>query len=289
MPTTTLPQYYGEDLASPGIRQPTGSFHLDAYGLAQAQLTFAVDSDPANLTDVIDTYSLGVDYPDDLGFTMKSYKYHLSSAKGGVSMLTVDYIGVSRGIDYTDAQITGVANTMAQPIETHPNFTAYDARFNAGPLAGTNSDPRNNAIFAPVISPVTGAPTGQYSFGGFGVSNTTTQNKKAGIRQYLRPMVNIRGQILFGFTAVAKAYKLANMSGMLVHDTADLTKLVAPVIPGGSDPYKKALITSVNIEAIGSIESGKHVVKATYDLMIANDTIGWDLDVYQVAPVSIFS
>jgi hypothetical protein len=285
MPSTRVD--FGNDLLNPGKRQPSGSVSIDAYGLAQAQLTFAVDSDPANLTDVIDTYSLGVDYPDDLGFTMKSYKYHLSSAKGGVSMLTVDYIGVSRGIDYTDAQITGVANTMAQPIETHPNFTAYDARFNAGPLAGTNSSPQNSAIFVPVNTPPGVAP--QFSFGGFAVSNTSTQNKKAGIRQYLRPMVNIRGQILFGFTAVAKAYKLADMSGMIVHDGADLLKLVAPVIPGGTDPYKKALITSVNIEAIGSIESGKHVVKATYDLMIANDTIGWDLDVYQIAPVSIFS
>jgi len=284
---TTTRTDFGNDLLNPGKRQPSGSVSIDAYGIAQAQLTFAVDSDPANLTDVIDTYSTGVDYPDDLGFTMKSYKYHLSSAKGGVSMLTVDYIGVARGIDYTDAQITGVANTMAQPIETHPNFTTHDIRFVAGPLAGTNSNPYNGAIFVPVNTPPGVAP--QYSFGGFAVSNTPPQNKKAGIRQYLRPMVNIRGQILFGFTAVAKAYKLANMSGMIVHDTSDLTKLVAPVIPGGVDPYKKALITSVNIEAIGSIESGKHVVKATYDLMIANDTIGWDLDVYQISPVSIFS
>lgn len=287
MPSTRID--YGNDLASPGQRQPSGSISIDAYGLAQAQLTFALDSDPANLTDAIDTYELGVDYPDDLGFAMKSYKYHISSAKGGISMLTVDYIGVSRGVDYTDAQITGVSNTMAQPIETHPNFTSYDSRFNAGPLAGTPTSPQNSAIFTPVVNPATGTASGQYSFNGFAVSNTSTQNKKAGVRQYLRPMVNIRGQILFGFESEAKAYKLANMTGMLVHDTADLTKLVAPVIPGGVDPYKKALITSVNIESIGSIESGKHVVKATYDLMIANDTLGWDLDIYQVAPVSIFS
>ena len=287
MPPSTTRVDFGNDLLNPGQRQPSGSVSIDAFGLAQAQLNFAVDSDPANLTDVIDTYSLGVDYPDDLGFTMKSYKYHLSSAKGGVSMLTVDYIGVSRGIDYTDAQITGVANTMAQPIETHPNFTAYDTRFAAGPLAGTNGSPQNGAIFVPVNTPPGVAP--QFSFGGFAVSNTTTQNKKAGIRQYLRPMVNIRGQILFGYTTYNMAYKFANMSGMLVHDDADLTKLIAPVNPGGTDPYKHALITSVNLESIGSIEVGKHVIKVTYDLMIANDTLGWDLDVYQVSPESIFA
>ena len=287
MPSTRID--YGNDLLSPGQRQPSGSISIDSYGLAQAQLTFALDSDPANLTDAIDTYELGVDYPDDLGFPMKSYKYHISSAKGGVSMLVVDYIGVSRGVDYTDAQITGVANTMAQPIETHPNFTSYDARFNSGPLAGTPSSPQNSAIFTPIISPTTGTPTGQYGFGGFAVSNTSTQNKKAGVRQYLRPMVNIRGQILFGFESEIKAYKLASMIGMLVHDTADLNKLIAPVISGGTDPYKKALITSVNIESIGHNEAGKHIIKTTYDLMIANDELGWDIDIYQVAPVSIFS
>jgi hypothetical protein len=280
---------FGNNLLNPGQRQPSGSISIDAYGLAQAQLTFAVDSSASNLTDVIDTYETGVDYPDDLGFSMKSYKYHISSAKAGVSMLVVDYIGVSRGVDYTDAQITGVANTMAQPIETHPNFTSFDARFASGPLAGTYSSPKNNSIWLPIMNPATGAPTGKYSFNGFAPSDTSTQNKKAGVRQYLRPMVNIRGQILFGFESEAKAYKLANMVGMLVHDTADLTKLVAPVIPGGTDPHKHALITSVNLESIGSIESGKHIVKATYDLMIANDTLGWDLDIYQVATVSIFS
>lgn len=285
MPSTRID--YGADLASPGQRQPSGSVSIDAFGLAQAQLTFALDSDPANLTDAIDTYSLGIDYPDDLGFAMKSYKYHIASAKGGISMLTVDYIGVSRGVNYTDAQITGVANTMAQPIETHPNFTAYDSNYAAGPLAGTQTSPNNGAIFVPVATP-TGLGQ-QYSFGGFAVSNTSTQNKKAGVRQYLRPMVNVRGQIFFGFGQDEKAFKLANMTGMLVHDDADLRKLVAPIVPGGTDPYKHALITSVNIESIGSVETGKHIVKATYDLMIANDTLGWDLDIYRVAPVSIFA
>ena len=286
MPSTRID--YGADLASPGQRQPTGSVSIDAFGLAQAQLTFALDSDPTNLTDAIDTYELGVDYPDDLGFPMKSYKYHIASAKGGVSMLTVDYIGVSRGVGYTDAQITGVSNTMAQPIETHPNFTAYDTRFNAGPLAGTQTSPNNGAIFVPVNTPSGLAQ--QFSFGGFAVSNTSTQNKKAGVRQYLRPMVNIRGQIFFGFGEGDKVNKLASSTGMIVHDLSDLRKLIAP-LTGGTNPdaYKYALITSVNIESIGSVESGKHVIKATYDLMIANDTLGWDLDIYQIAPVSIFA
>ena len=280
---------FGNALASPGQLQPNGTISVDAYGLAQAQLTFALDSSSANITDAIDTYSLGIDYPADLnpGFTMKSYKYHISTSKGGIAMLTVDYIGCSRGVDYTDAQITGVSNTMAQPIETHPNFTSYDSRFNAGPLAGTYDNRYNQAIFVPQPLQV-GQTRPQYAFGGFAVSDTSTQNKKAGIRQYLRPMINIRGQILFGFTQVNKAYALANQIGMIVHNDTDLAKLVAPVVPSGTEPYKKALITSVNLESIGSNETGKHIIKATYDILIANDSIGWDLDVYQVAPSAVF-
>ena len=35
---------YGDDLTVPK-RQPQGAFSIDAYGLAQAQLTYAVDTD----------------------------------------------------------------------------------------------------------------------------------------------------------------------------------------------------------------------------------------------------
>ena len=63
---TTTRIDYGNDLASPGKRQPSGTISIDAYGLAQAQLTFALDSDPANLTNAIDTYERSEEHTSEL-------------------------------------------------------------------------------------------------------------------------------------------------------------------------------------------------------------------------------
>ena len=284
---TSTRKDFGDQLLSPGIRQPTGSLNIDAYGLAQGQLTFAVDSDNSNLTDVIDTYEMGVDWPGGsaLGFDLRSYKYHLGFEKGGVSMLTVDYVGIARGVGYTDAQITGVANTQAQPIETHPNFTTItQPLISSNILAGSPTGTKfNNAIFTPVAntSPV------QYSFGGFGLTNTT--NKKAGVRQYLRPMVNIRGQIFFNYATIGIASKISQAVGWLVPSDSDLAKLIAPIVPP-ADSAKKCLITSVNLECIGTPDSTHiPVTKVSYDLLIANDMLGWDTDIYGKYPSSFFS
>jgi len=283
-----MARYFGDALTSPGLQQPTGSLTIDAYGLAQAQLTFALDTyNLANLITSITTYQSGVDYPEELGFPMISYKYHYTFEKGNIAMLTVDYIGVSNSNGYTGAQITGVANTQAQPIETHPNFTKItNSAISTNILAGTPTGTKyNNAIFTPVV---TAGGTTQYPFGGFGASNDADNpNKKAGVRQYLRPMLNIRGQIFFNNTNLPKAYAMANAVGWLVNSDSDLQKLVAPIVPP-SGAYKKALISSVNLEAIGNPYASP-VVKVTYDLLIANDTLGWDTDIYGVWPSSFFS
>ena len=280
---------FGNNLINPGLRQPTGNLTIDAYGLAQAQLTFAVDSSVMNLTDVIDTYEMGVPYPDDLGFTMMSYKCHITLEKAGVAMLTVDYIGVSRGIGYTDAQITGVANTQAQPIETHPNFTVITApAISSNILAGSPTGTRyNQAIFNQI--PQTPPNPPQFNFAGFGVGSGSSPNPKAGVRQYLRPMVNIRGQIFFDYNNLARAKAIAGAVGWLVPSDSDLQKMVTPLIPPVNG-YKKALITSANLEGIGTPDPVHlPVMKVTYDLLIANDSLGWDTDIYGVWPTSFFS
>ena len=282
---------YGNELASPGERQPTGSFHMDAYGLAQAQLTFAIDSDPANLTDVIDTYQTGVDYPDDLGFTMRSYKYAITSASANVSMLTVDYMGVARVDGWTDAQITGVATTTAQPIETHPAFssevpveggTAHPA------LAGTPAAPLNDAIFVVAPPQPNGAP--QFSFGGFGVSKDGTRNKKAGIRQFLRPMLNIRGQIFFNQEQASKSAAMVANIGKTLYNEADMWKLITPNDAVGALSPEICLLTNASVEPIGypgGDGTGIAGIKVVYDIMVGGDN-GWDKDIYWKADGAIF-
>lgn len=285
---------YGDELTSPGVRQPTGSFHIDAYGLAQAQLTFAIDSDPANLTDVIDTYSLGIAYPDDVGFPMMSYKYVITSASANVSMLTVDYMGVARGIGYTDAQITGVATTTAQPIETHPAFS-HEVTIGDDPpvthpaLGGTPAAPLNDAIFVPAPPQPNGAL--QFSFGGFGVAQGGTPNKKAGIRQFLRPMLNIRGQIFFNQeNAIKSAAMVANIGKTLYNET-DMWTLITPGDAVGALTPEICLLTNASVEPIGypgGDGTSLAGIKVVYDIMVGGDS-GWDEDIYWPAEAAIFA
>lgn len=290
-PTQPLPQYYGNDLASPGVRQPSGIIQIDAYGLAQAQLTFAVDSDPANLTDVIDSFQTGVAYPDDLGFTMMSYKYAITSGVGNVSMLKVDYMGVVRTSGWTDAQITGVATTTAQPIETHPAFshevTVGDTVHPA--LAGVPGSPINSAIFVPAPPQPNGAL--QFSFGGFGVAQGETPNKKAGIRQFLRPMLNVRGQIFFNAEQASRSAAMVANIGKTLYNETDMWTLITPNDAVGALSPEICLLTNASVEPIGypgGDGTGIAGIKVVYDIMVGGES-GWDDDIYWKADGAIFS
>lgn len=283
---------FGNTLLNPGQRQPSGTITQDAFGLIQAQLTFALDSDPANIKAALIYYTAGVDYPDDIGFPLKSYKCHVASAKGGVSMLTVDYMGVGRLDGYTDPQITGVANTTAQPIETHPNFSAVTdttigtsspTQLLAGKPPGAKATNGNNPIFVPTTTvPV------QYQFAGFGATQegSTAINKKAGIRQFLRPMVNIRGVIFFDSATGDKAAIMTNGVGRTLKTDADMFKLISPGDIIGALSHEYCLLTSANAECIG--KPGNYAsIKVTYDIMIAGE-LGWDGDIYGPMSTSIF-
>lgn len=292
-PITPLPKYYGNELASPGVRQPSGRIQMDAYGLVQAQLTFAIDSDPANLTDVIDTYQTGVPYPDDLGFSMTSYKYAISASVGNVSMLTVDYMGVARTDGWTDAQITGVATTTAQPIETHPAFS-HDVTVPGPPsvtypaFGGVPGAPLNNAIFVPAPPQPNGAL--QFSFGGFGVAQGSTPNKKAGIRQFLRPMLNVRGQIFFNAENANRSAAMVKNIGKTLFNYTDMQTLITPNDAVGQLEPGICLLTNASVEPIGypgGDGSGIAGIKVVYDIMVGGDS-GWDSDIYWKANEAIF-
>ena len=274
----TTRKSYGDSLDAIGVRQPSGLINIDAFGLAQAQLTFALDSSPGNLTDAIDMVSMGIAYPDDVGFDMKSYKYSITSSPGNVSMLTIDYMGVARGIGYTDAQITGVSNTTAQPIETHPNFTVItDTTIpSSGPLGGKPARPSDNKN-KPIFSP-TGDIEAPWRFDGFGLPSDGTRNIKAGIRHYLRPMYNVRGMIVFGPNAGFRAAAMTNGVGRLLSSNADMFKLITPGDILGALSPNLCLLTAANAECIGT-PSDYAGIKVVYDIMIGGD-LGWDEEIY---------
>lgn len=269
---------YGDPLEAIGVRQPSGAINIDAFGLAQAQLTYALDSGSSNLTDAIDTVSMGFNYPDNIGFSMKSYKYSITLQPGGVAMMTVDFMGVSRGIGYTDAQITGVSNTSAQPIETHPNFTVITITEipSVVPLGGKPEAPstnKNKPIFVP-----SGSVTDPWRFDGFGLPADGTRNPKAGIRHYLRPMYNVRGMIVFNNDTGYKAARLTNSVGRVLQQPSDMYKLITPGDVLGALSPELCLITAANAECIGTPDNYAGI-KVVYDIMIGGD-LGWDLEIY---------
>ena len=275
MPSTRID--YGDDLYE-SKRQPTGTIEMDAYGLVQAQATFATDV--SSIPTTLSTYSTTQEYPDNLGFPLKSYRYRVATSKGGVAMVTVDYIGVNRDAGYTDPHIQGVVNTAAQPIETHPNFTKVtDDTIGQGfAIGGVPSAPLNKAIFVNSTDQDTG--TVQYAFRGFGVSTTaTTVNIKAGVRQFLRPMTTVRGTIYFNQSQSGKAEQLTAAIGRYLK-TGDSQTLLQPWLVYGVTYGSRWLVTAANIEPIGTPELlTAPVVKVTYDLMYGGK-LGWDKDIY---------
>ena len=295
-PTAKL---FGDSLVSPGILQPNLTLHIDAYGVAQGQATFALDSDQGNIASAITHFTAGVNWPESsIGFPMTSYKYAIATSKGGIAMMTVDYMGIQRGAGYSDAQITGVANTTAQPIETHPNFTTVtDETIGDGetPIAGWYTDDKahleNNALFVEVLTngknPVSYSPQKQYKFIGFGVDGAGNVNIKAGIRQFLRPMVNVRGTIFFNSTEGYRAAIMTDGVGRTLPDMLSVHKLITPNDIIGAVSNTDCLLTAANAECIG--KPGNYAaIKVTYDIMIGGE-IGWDTDIYGEIQTSIFS
>lgn len=265
---------FGDTLTHPGIAQPRMTMNIDAYGVAQAQAIWALDAANVNISSAITEYNLGREFPDNFGFPMKSYKYSYAFDKGGVCMLTVDYMGIARASGYSDSQITGVSTCSSQPIETHPNFTKITKTGVGQIIGGTPAFPRNQAIFKQVEG------TAQFSFGGFGVAKDANgnPNPKAGVKQYLRPTINVRGTMFISYANRNAATNLLNSVGCIVSSQQDLDRLIKPLAGG---EYQKCLIASANYECIGNPTSEYAAIKMTYDIMISQDGIGWDGDIYQ--------
>jgi hypothetical protein len=290
MASSTLIKY-GNDLTDiTNTIQPGRTMHIDAYGLAQAQVTYAVDT--SQLSTYIDILEASIVHPDSgtFGFTMRSYKYSYAIGKGSVTMITVDFAGIDRSSGYTDAQINGVSTSSAQPIETHPNFTK-NTDTTIGPegsvLAGTPGAIYNRAIFNPVDTGSSGGV--QYTFGGFGVETDTTKapNKKAGVRQFLRPMQTFRGQMFFDASKSVNLTSMLLTVGRTFNNDGDVQKLLAPFTNTSIYAKDKCLLTAANVETIGSPVSGRVCAfKVNYDVMFTPYV--WDADIYGKGQTAIF-
>lgn len=291
MPEPSITRHdHGNELIAPGELTFSGSIVLDAFGLAQAQLTYTIDSANNNLTDAIDMVSMGIDYPYDVGFEMKSHKYAIALQPGGVATMTIDFMGIARGSGYTDAQISGVSTTTAQPIETHPNFTIVTdptignqsaTQILAGPPAAPSSNP-NKPIFIP-----SGDALAPWRFDGFGLPANGTRNPKAGIRQFLRPMYSVRGVIFFNTNEGYRTAYMTNGVGRTLKTEGDMFKLITPNDVLGALAPELCLLTAANAECIGTPDNYAGI-KVVYDIMIGGGT-GWDSDIYGPMDTAIFA
>jgi hypothetical protein len=279
---------YGNELIEGSI-QAGRTLHIDAYGLAQAQVTYAFDISALS-GGIVDIFENSIVHPDSgvLGFTMRSYKYSYTFAKGDLIMIAVDFAGVDRVNGHTDAQITGVSTSSAQPIETHPNFTK-NTDSTIGPagsvLAGTPNAIFNKAIFNPIN---TGGSGGiQHTFGGFGVETDPAlpPNKKAGVRQFLRPMVTFRGQMFFDDSKRNSINAIIKTIGRTLNNDNDAKTLLAPFTD--DVPATRCLLSAANVEIIGSPVEGRICSqKVNYDIMVS--PYDWDADIYGKGQTAIF-
>jgi hypothetical protein len=282
MASSTLINYGNELYDVAGVAQPGGTIIFDATGLVQAQMTFAIDTDA--IAGSISYYSDGQPYPNSIGVDLTSYKYHIQSSKGEVSMITVDYMGIIGG-NATKPQITGISNTSAQAIESHPAFTEphtiYPNALAGYPDDATTWPVSNNPIWITreVDDPNNpAAKIKQYSFGGFGLAKKDDggPNIKAGIRQFLQPMQSIRGTIFFdgnsgtgGDMAQGVGFTLSSGALELLVPNANVTGALGPGY---------CLLTAANVEPIGNPDNPA-AMKVVYDIMVGGE-LGWDPDIY---------
>lgn len=279
-PSTTRISF-GNDLIA-AVPLPVGSISLDGFGLAQAQLSFSIDSSNTTLGASIASLAAGESYPYDIGIEMKSYKVTSSFGKGGVATLTVDYMGVQPETGYTKPQVTGVATSTAQPIEAHPNFTKITREdISDKILAGyppSNLTTENKPIFVQSTDPYA-----TWSFRGFGLRTDGEVNKKAGIRQYLAPLCTIRGQVFLGPEKLDSSAAFLSAVGKRLSN-GDVDQLVQPASLAGaitSVDENYCLLSAANAECIGNPEAPA-AIKVTYDIMVGGE-IGWDVDIYGLA------
>jgi hypothetical protein len=269
---------------------PQGTVTCDAFGLVQSQLVFTVDSADAEIVNVLNTAKFAnAPYPFNIGIDMNAYKYAISFQPGGISNVTIDFVGINRESGITDCQISGVSTTTAQAIETHPNFTIVTddtigegsaTQILAGPPSQPSSNP-NKPIFIP-----SGDIYAPWRFDGFGLAADGTRNRKAGIRQYLRPMYSVRGVVFFNKAQGFRAGIMTQGVGRTLNNEEDMFKLITPGDILGALAPEFCLLTAANAECIGTPEF-YGAIKVTYDIMIGGET-GWDSDIYGPMEQSIF-
>jgi hypothetical protein len=295
---------YKEHGENPGyVLQPDYQFSHNGYGLLQLTANYAIDVKYA--TGSTTQFYRGASFyagRDELSASLTEYQWTCVKAEekgrdGRMAYISAQYAAIEEG-DFTQVEASMTSAVVAEPIESHPNFTKIQiAAIGDGktPLGGTwigNTPPSPNAgdiinpyraAWGPISTPTPGVV--QYNFVNFlpAPSTAATANRKAGVKSWMRPTINLKmtsymssgdeaasicsmvGCIAkdhIGVMAIPEAYKTVGENGWLV---------TAPGVEGGGN--KDWLISGANMEVFGGL------YKVQLDLLLSG-VLGWDPDIY---------
>jgi hypothetical protein len=185
----------GNALTTP-VQQPGGKISDDGYGLLTATVVWKADASAA-LGSVVNR---GSTCP--INANCNAHRYSITYDALSVATLTVDYVGIDGGSDYTDPQITGSQGLTSESITTHPNFFELATGFTGSPIAGVGT----GSLATPAYTAVAGTTPTEYAGNNGATFELATGRKFLGFKKpefkdyygktsYLAPQCSLSGVI----------------------------------------------------------------------------------------------
>ncbi len=298
---------FGNNLINP-IAQPGWQVESDGFGLMQAQVKFKWTNSQMN--GFTTTFAKGATFQNLVGVItpsslaqLKVWKANYVYEKADVLTVTADFCGIDPNVNggqFTNMQMVMTGATASEPIEHHPNFLVRNCisispgNVLAGfpPASGWDANVATNpnrALWTPKVA--SGGATQGQQFVGFLPNQSIEEynagniNIKAGIKNYYKPSLTLRG--LWYMASEVAALDIASYVGYCTDGTSmgmpeAYRKLAKDNGYSGNFQYtalydskinRTFLITSCSVEQFGGI------YKVTMDFTMSGIS-GWDPDVY---------
>jgi hypothetical protein len=206
---------FGNNLINP-IAQPGWQVESDGFGLMQAQVKFKWTNSQMNVFTT--TFAKGATFQNLVGVItpsslaqLKVWKANYVYEKADVLTVTADFCGIDPNVNggqFTNMQMVMTGATASEPIEHHPNFLVRNCisispgNVLAGfpPASGWDANVATNpnrALWTPKVA--SGGATQGQQFVGFLPNQSIEEynagniNIKAGIKNYYKPSLTLRG------------------------------------------------------------------------------------------------
>ena len=272
----------GNNLTS-AIQQPGAKFQEDGYGLATGSIVFKA----AITASIGGTINRGSACPQGAYSYCKAHKYSVSFDSLGIATYTVDYVGISPGMNggvSTNPQITGSQGLTSENITTHPNFfELYGAGgFSGSPIAGVGT-----GSLATPNYPLVAGTTNEYGGNNGATFEAATGRKFMGFRKsefkdfygktnYLAPQCSLSGVFYTSSDAIVNNHR--NAVGKTSGNGTFAGKKLVPDYMGTSFEIggkKQLLLAQVSFEDFGLL------YKVQYELRFNRE--GYNASVYAPA------